>query len=52
MAYQIKAEISTKTKELIKVPSTILSIGNVMLTGVIIANTKNFNMNQRKFCIV
>ncbi|MEJ2771455.1 hypothetical protein [Stygiolobus sp. CP8521M] len=51
-AYQIKAEISTKTKELIKVPSMLPLIGNVMLTGVIITNTKNFNINQRKFCIV
>lgn len=51
-AYQINAEIDTKTKELIKVPPMFPLIGNVMLTGVIIANTKNFNMNQRKFCIV
>ncbi|MUM65053.1 hypothetical protein D1867_07340 [Acidianus infernus] len=51
-AYQINAEIKAKTKELIKTPSVLPLVGNVMLTGLIIANTKNLNMNQRRFCIV
>ncbi|ARM75331.1 hypothetical protein [Acidianus manzaensis] len=53
-AYQVECEIDDKVslKNVIHLPSVLPLIGNVMLTGIIISNTKNLNMNQRKFTII
>lgn len=53
-AYQLEVEVKEKVnlKKALNVPSVLPLIGNVLLTGIILANVKNLEMNQRKFTIV
>ncbi len=51
-AYQIDCVIKEKVKLGLNLPSMLPMIGNVMLSGLILANVKNLDMNQRKFTIV
>lgn len=51
-AYQVECVIKEKVNIKLKIPSVLPMVGNVMLTGLVIANVKNLNMNQRKFVIV
>ncbi len=51
-AYQIDCIIREKVNLKFNIPSILPMVGNVMLTGLILANVKNLNMNQRKFTII
>jgi len=51
-AYQINCIIKEKVNLKFNFPSVLPMVGNVMLTGLILANVKNLDMNQRKFTII
>lgn len=53
-AYQLEVEVKEKVnlRKIINLPSVLPLVGSVLLTGIIISNVKNLDMNQDRFTIV